>query len=75
MVVGRNTFPLSEVLAQRLFYAEMGHTGLTWDDLSPEFGQEDYRRKISRLLEGLWRTEMPIVHMDLAEDFMWWSAE
>lgn len=63
--------PLSETLAERLFYAEMGHTGMDWSQLSPEFGQEDYRRKVSRMLEGLWDPERPWVVMDLAEDELW----
>lgn len=64
---------LTEVLAERLFYAEMGHTGMTWNDLSDEFGQEDYRRKVGRLMEGLWNPDKPMVHLDLGEDEMWWS--
>ena len=65
---------LTEVLAERLFYAEQGHTGLNWEDLSSEFGQEDYRRTVGRLMEGIWDTNKPIVYLDLAEDQMWWSA-
>lgn len=62
---------LTETLAERLFYAEMGHTGMTWDQLSPEFGQEDYRRKIGRFMEGLWSPGQPIVVLDLDNDQMW----
>ena len=69
-----NIHPLSETLAERLFYAEMGHTGMDWSALSPEFGQEDYRRKIGRMMEGLWNPDRPIVHLDLAEDEMWWTS-
>lgn len=67
------SFPLVETLAERLFYAEMGHTGMTWDSLSVEFGQEDYRRKVSRMLEGLYRTDEPRIVLDLGDDLMWWA--
>lgn len=64
--------PLVETLAECLFYAEMGHTGMTWDQLSAEFGQEEYRRKVSRMCEGLWRTGRPFILLDLDDDSPTW---
>jgi hypothetical protein len=64
--------PLVETLAERLFYAEMGHTGMTWDQLDPQFGQEEYRRTIGRLMEGIYRSDAPLVVLDLDDDSMEW---
>lgn len=36
--------------------------------LDYQFGQEEYRRKISRVLEGLYRTGKPIIVLDTELD-------
>lgn len=62
---------LTETLARQLFIAELGHTGLTWDQLDREFGQGDYRDKAGRVLEGWFDPDKPLVILDLANDEMW----
>lgn len=69
------TFPLTETLAMRMFAAEMGHTGMTWDQLDNEFGKGEWKRKAAKVLEGWWNPDAPIVIMDLANDVMMVAEE
>lgn len=61
-------FELVETLAERLFNAVHGQSGVSWNQLDSEFGQGDYRRYVNRLLEGLWDAERPIIVLDVEND-------
>lgn len=60
--------PLVETFAQQLFIAQHGHTGMRWDQLDDQFGKEEYRRTVGRILEGWWDPSKPIVVLDVEND-------
>lgn len=66
--------PLTDTFARQLFVAKHGHTGMTWDQLDDEFGKEEYRRQVARIIEGWWDPDKPLVVLDLANDELWLAA-
>lgn len=66
-----NEFDLGELLARALFYAEMGHTGMTWEQLG-DLGISEWERKAGRVIEAWWQPDKPIIVLDLAAGEMSW---
>lgn len=62
---------LRDTFARQLFIAEMGHTGMTWDEYARDNDDTEYHRQAGRFLEGWWEPSKPFVVMDLANDEMW----
>lgn len=57
----------TDVLAEALFYAEMGHTGMTWDDCSDHY-QDEWKRKVGKMLDAFHDPGNPFLVIDLSEN-------
>lgn len=68
------TYPAVKALAEQMFVAEYGHTGISYHDFSEDSHQE-WEKRASRVLEGWWSPDAPNVVINLREDTLRLAAD